>query len=152
MYTLQGKIWYTWYVRFPCQSMYATHTLSADSPRTWQPFTSHQQRWTDSATPENKGSRHNPQHVGWPIHRSATQFLSQDNHWSSNKSQASIDNMLHRFTRPITPVCDQYVQYLLTRANPSVLNRHMRGLQPWKYRLATSHSPIFPTDGPPLFT
>jgi hypothetical protein len=35
--------------------------------------------------------------------------------------------MLHRFTGPITPACDQYVQYLLTGTNSSVLNRHRRG-------------------------
>jgi hypothetical protein len=30
----------------------------------------------------------------------------------------------------ISPACDQYVQYLLTRANTSVLNRYKWGLQP----------------------
>jgi hypothetical protein len=29
---------------------------------------------------------------------------------------------LHQLTRPITPACDQYVQYLITGDNPSVLN------------------------------
>jgi hypothetical protein len=63
-----------------------------------------------------------------------------------------LTNMIYRFTRPISPTYDQYVQYLLVGANPSVLNRHKRGLQPWRYRLATSHSPTFPIDGPPLST
>jgi hypothetical protein len=35
-------------------------------------------------------------------------------------------------TRPISLACDRYVQYLLTGANPSVLNRHKRGIQPPK--------------------
>jgi hypothetical protein len=35
----------------------------------------------------------------------------------------------------------------LTGANPSVINRHRRGIQPWRCRLATSHSPTFSTDG-----
>jgi hypothetical protein len=30
------------------------------------------------------------------------------------QSQVSGDNWLHRFTRHISPTCDQYVQYLLT--------------------------------------
>jgi hypothetical protein len=59
---------------------------------------------------------------------------------------------LHQLTRPITPACDRYVQYLLTGGNPSVLNWHRRGLQPWRCRLSTHHSPTFPTDGPPLST
>jgi hypothetical protein len=50
------------------------------------------------------------------------------------------------------PACDQYVQCLLTGSNPSVLNRHRRGLQPWRCRHSTSHSPTFPNDSHPLFT
>jgi hypothetical protein len=57
-----------------------------------------------------------------------------------------------RLTGLISPVCDRYVQYLLAGANPSFLNRYRRGLQSWRCRLATSHSPIFSTDGPPLST
>jgi hypothetical protein len=67
-------------------------------------------------------------------------------------SQTSIGEQATRFTWPISPACDQYVQYLLAGANPSILNWHRRGLQPWRCRLATSHSPTFPTDGPPLST
>jgi hypothetical protein len=40
-----------------------------------------------------KGSWHNPQ-PGWVICRFATQFLSQDSHWSSNENQTSIDSRL----------------------------------------------------------
>jgi hypothetical protein len=46
---------------------------------------------------------------------------------------------------PISPACKRYIQYLLAGANPSVLNQHMRGLQPWRWRLATYHSLTFPT-------
>jgi hypothetical protein len=149
MYTLQGKTWPTRYVCFPCQSMYAPHTLPVGSPRTWQPFTSHQQHWTDHTAPEKKGSWHNPQ-PDRVIRRSATQFLSQDNHWSSNESQAYVDNMLHWFTDTIIPACDRYVHYLLTGANPSVLNQHKWGLQPWRYWHARTHSLTFLTDGLPF--
>jgi hypothetical protein len=122
-------------------------TLSVSSTRTWQPFANHQQRWEDRTPPEKKGSWHNPQHASWSIRKSATQFLSQDNHWSSNESQASIGNRLHRFIGPITSVCDWYIQYLLLGANPLVLNRHRQGLQPWRCCLSTYHSLNFPTDG-----
>jgi hypothetical protein len=32
--------------------------------------------------------------LSWVIHRSATQFLSQHNHWSSNESQTYVDSRL----------------------------------------------------------
>jgi hypothetical protein len=76
---------------------------------------------------QDKGLSMQPQ-PGWVIHRSATQFVSQDNHWSNNESQASVDNRLQWFTGPITPACNRYVQYLLAGANPSVLNQHRRRL------------------------
>jgi hypothetical protein len=63
-----------------------------------------------------------------------------------------VVTQLHQLTGPITPAYDRYVQYLLTGVNPLVLNRHRRGLQPWRCRLSTHHSPTFPTDGPPLST
>jgi hypothetical protein len=43
------------------------------------------------------------------------------------------------------PACDRYVQCLLTRANPSVINRHRWELQPWSCQLSTYH---FPPKGP----
>jgi hypothetical protein len=58
-----------------------------------------------------------------------------------------LTNKLHWFTRPITPACDRYVQYLLARVNPSVLNRHRWMLQPWRCRLSTYHSLTLLTDG-----
>jgi hypothetical protein len=54
-------------------------------------------------------------------------------------SQTYVDEQATRLTGPISLACDQYVQYLLTGVNPSVLNQHRWGLQPWKCRLATSH-------------
>jgi hypothetical protein len=146
MFILQGKTWSTWYVRFPRQSTHTRCMLSMGSPRTWQPFASHQQRWTNPTAPEKKGSWHNPQ-LGWVIRRSTTQFLSQDYHWSSNESQASVDNKLHQFTGLITPTCDRYIHYLLAGVNLSILNWHRQGLQPWRCRISTYHSSTFPTSG-----
>jgi hypothetical protein len=44
---------------------------------------------------------------------------------------------LHQLTGPVSLACDRYVQYLLIGANRTVLNRHRRRLQPWRYWLAT---------------
>jgi hypothetical protein len=57
-----------------------------------------------------------------------------------------------RLTGPISPVCDQCIQYLLIEVNPLVLNRHKLGIQPWMCWLSKSLFPPFPTGGPPLST
>jgi hypothetical protein len=74
-----------------------------------------------------------------------TQFLSRANQWSRWDKPRSCRWPTTRLTGPISPSCDQYVQYLLAGANPSVLNQHRWGLQPWRCRLSTYHSPTFPT-------
>jgi hypothetical protein len=133
MYTLYEKTWPIWHVRFPHQSMYAQRTLPVGCPRTWQPFASHQQCWTDPTAPKKKGSWHNPQH-GWVIHRSATQFLSQHSHWSSNESQTSVDSRLLGLPGP----------YHLT---PRSLTDTGRGYHIENLRRATTLSPPFPSEG-----
>jgi hypothetical protein len=65
------------------------------------------------------------------------QFLSQANQWSSRLKTSFYRWHVTRLTEPISPACDQYVQYFLTGANPSVLNRQRRGWQPWRCCLAT---------------
>jgi hypothetical protein len=74
-----------------------------------------------------------------------TQFLSRTNQWSSRGKVKHLLMAATRLTGPISPACDRYVQYLLVGANPWVFNRHRRGLQPWRCRLATYHSLTFPT-------
>jgi hypothetical protein len=130
--------------------MYATCTLPVGSPNRWQPFTKSSIELNGSTAPKKKGSHPNPQHADWLIHGSVPSFSSTTDIEAVGKSQSSIGNKLHWFTGHISPVCDQYVQYLLTTANPSVLKWHRRGLQPWRCWFSTSHSPPFPTDGPPL--
>jgi hypothetical protein len=100
---------------------------------------------------EKKGSRPNPQHADWPIHGCIPRFSPTIAIEAVEKSQACIDNKLHRFTELISSACDQYVQYLLMGVNSSVLNRHRQGLQPCRCRFSTSYSPPFPFGGPPLF-
>jgi hypothetical protein len=74
-----------------------------------------------------------------------TQFLSRASHWSSGGKATLYRQPATRLTRLISPACDQHIEYLLVGANPSVLNRHRRGLQPWRCQLSTYHSPTFLT-------
>jgi hypothetical protein len=84
--------------------------------------------------------------------RDPPQFLSWHSHWSSALKPSTCWWQATSLTRLISPVYDRYVQYLLAGVNPSVLNRHRWGLQPWRCRLTTYYSSTFPTDGPPLST
>jgi hypothetical protein len=116
-----------------------------------QPFVSHPRCWADTTAPEKKFS--------W-LHLSARlsgpwdppQFLFQHSHWSSRLKPNIYWWQAIRLIGPISLASDRYVQYLLVGANPSVLNWHNQGLQPWRCWLTTSHSPTFPTNGPLLST
>jgi hypothetical protein len=55
---------------------------------------------------------------------------------------------LHQPTVPISPACDRSI--LARGANPSVLNRHRQGLQPWRCWLATYPLPDLPNQLSPL--
>jgi hypothetical protein len=115
-------------------------------PHTWQPFVSHQQHWTDPTAPQKKGSRHNPQ-PGWVINRSATQFLSQHNHWSSNESQTSIDSRL--LDLPGTYHCHAIGTFnTCSRVpTPRSLTDTSGGYYIENIRIATTLSPPFPSEG-----
>jgi hypothetical protein len=85
--------------------------------------------------------------------RDPPQFLSQHNHWSS-----ALKPNICWWTGYIG-LLGTYLQHVISMfntcsqgANPSVLNRHRWGLQPWRRRLSTTHSPPFLTDGHPLST
>jgi hypothetical protein len=94
MYILQGKTRPTQHVRFSCQSTYAQRTLPVGGPHTWQPFVRHQQIWADPTAPEKKGSRHNPQHAGSPIHGSVPSFSLEPANEAGGVSQAPYDDQL----------------------------------------------------------
>jgi hypothetical protein len=79
-------------------------------------------------------------------------FLLQHNHWTSVLKPSTSWQCATRLIGHISPAYDRYVQYLLVGGNPSVLNRHRQWLKPWRCWLATSHSPTFLTDSPPLST
>jgi hypothetical protein len=67
-----------------------------------------------------------------------------DNPGVGERGFGPMVTQLHRLTSSISPACDRYVQYLIAGANPSVLNWHRRGLQPWRCRLATYPLPDLP--------
>jgi hypothetical protein len=54
--------------------------------------------------------------------------LPHDSLGVRERDLGQVVTQLHQLTRPITPACDRYVQYLLAGDNPSVLNRHSCGL------------------------
>jgi hypothetical protein len=64
-------------------------------------------------------------------------LLPCDNPGVGERGFGPMVTQLHQLTGPISPACDRYIQYLVARANWTVLNRHRRGLQPWRFRLAT---------------
>jgi hypothetical protein len=124
-----GEIRPTRHVRFPRQSTYAQRTLPAGCPHTWQPSMSHRQSWTESLLPRKRApdtisSTSADRSTGpYPVSL-PSQPMKQWRKPNIHQQQAT------RFTGPISPVCDRYVQYLLMGANRMVLNQHRRGLQP----------------------
>jgi hypothetical protein len=108
---------------------------------------SHQQIWTDPLPLKKKGSWHTSTARQLTNLWVRTQLLSHNSQWSSGEKSSFYWKLTTRITRPISPACGRYVQYLLAGANPSVLNWLRRGLQPWRCRLSTYHSPTFPTGG-----
>jgi hypothetical protein len=125
IYTMQGKTRSTWHARFPCQSTYARCTFPVDSPRTWQPFTSHRRSWTNSLllrkrAPDTIHSTSADRYTGpYPVF-----LLSQPmKQW---RKPNLCRQHATKLTEPISPTYDRYVQYLLTGVNSSVLNRHRR--------------------------
>jgi hypothetical protein len=142
MYTLQGK-----------SDQHDTYTqcmFLAGGPRTWQPFVRRRQIWTDLTTPEKKGlpTRSTARRLIDP--RVHTQLLSRTSQWSRGHKSSSWRWPTTRFIGPISPACDRYVQYLLMGVNQTVLNRHRRGLQPWRCRLTTYPLSDLPNQLSPL--
>jgi hypothetical protein len=119
----------TRHVRFTCQSTYTLRTLPAGGPRTWQPSMSHRQSCTESLLPRKRAPDTIPSTPAncsagpYPVSLSS-QLMKQWTKPNIHQQQAT------RFTGPISPACDRYVQYLLMGTNRTVLNRHRRGLQP----------------------
>jgi hypothetical protein len=71
-------------------------------------------------------------------------FLPCDSPVVGERGFSPMVTQLHQLTGSISLACDRYVQYLLTGANPSALNRHRWGLQSWRCRLAIYPLPDLP--------
>jgi hypothetical protein len=149
MYTLQGKTRPTY------------HMLSMLSPRMVHDHTyltrstysnlsySRPQIWIDPLHPRRRAP--DTIHSTTTIRSAGLYPASLPQQPKSNgEKSSSCWQPTTRLTGPISPVCDRYVQYLLTRDNRTVLNRHRRGLQPWRYRLATYPLPDLPNQMSPL--
>jgi hypothetical protein len=100
--------------------------------------------------PKKKSSRHNPQRVDWSIYGSVPSFSPEPTNEEVEAKPSIYRRPTTRLTGSISLACGRYVQYLLTGVNPSIFNRHRRGLQSWRCRLSTYHSPTFPTSCLPL--
>jgi hypothetical protein len=93
MYTLQGKIQPTRYIRFPRQSTYAQHMLPAGGPRTRQPFTPTQQSWTDSLLPR-KSAADSTSQPDWVVRGTRLSFSPNKAIEAVRLSQTSVYNRL----------------------------------------------------------
>jgi hypothetical protein len=88
--------------------------------------------------------------LAWPSSWVTSFLLPCDSPGVGERGFGPMITQLHRLTGPISPACDRYVQYLLAGANRTVLNRHRRGLQPWRCWLATYPLSDLPNQLSPL--
>jgi hypothetical protein len=141
-----GETWPTCHTHL----MLTPHMVPDHTYLTWSTHSnlscSHQQSWAGSLLPRKKGSQYNPQHDDWPIHGFVPSFSPEPTNEAVGAKPTFCWWLATRLTEPIPLTCDRYVQYLLVGANPSVLNRHRWGLQPWRCQFSTYHSPTFPID------
>jgi hypothetical protein len=149
MYTLQGKTQ-------PTRHMLSTlslHMVYDHTYLTWSTYSNlsynRQQIWTD---PLHLRRRAPDTIHSTTVIRSAGPYSASLPQQPKNYGEKSSSywQPTTRLTGPISPACDRYVQYLLTGANWTVLNRHRRGLQSWRCRLATYPLPDFPNQLSPL--
>jgi hypothetical protein len=147
--TMQGK------TRPTCHTLFtlSPHMVQDHTYLTWFTYSnlsySRQQIWTYPLHPRRRApdTIHNTtaiQSTG-PYPASLPQYPK-----SSGEKSSSCWQPTTRLTGPISPACDRYVQYLLAGANRTVLNRHRRGLQPWRCWLATYLLPNIPNQLSPL--
>jgi hypothetical protein len=151
MYTLQGKTRPTRHVRFPRHPTYVWRTLPMGGPRTWQPFTRRRQIWTDPTTLEKKGSRHNPQHAGWPIRGSIPSFSPEPANKAGGISQAPDSDQLlglpgpyHRHAIGIFNICSRGPTHRSLTDTGGGYNLWGAGfphITPRSFQLAISHFP-----------
>jgi hypothetical protein len=74
-----------------------------------------------------KGSQQNQQHAGWPIHGSIVSFSPEPTNEAVGAKPTFCWRPATRLIEAISLTCYRYIQYLLAKTNPSVLNWHRRG-------------------------
>jgi hypothetical protein len=144
MYILQGKTQptrHTLPTLSPC--MVQDHTYLTWSTYS-NPLRSHQQSWAGPLLPRKRA----PDTINntladrsagpYPVSPSS-QPMKQ---WGKAKHLLTVAT---RLTGPINTSMRSVRSILPHGANPLVLNRHRRGLQPWRCQLTTYHSLTFPT-------
>jgi hypothetical protein len=80
----------------------------------WPPFMLTQQSWIDSLL-LRKNALDSTSQLGWEAHGTCLSFSPNTTIEAVCLSQTSIDEQATRLTGPISPACNQCVQYLLTR-------------------------------------
>jgi hypothetical protein len=78
--------------------------------------------------------------------RVRTQLPSHNSQWGSGEKASFYWQSATTLTGSISPVCYQYVQYLLAGANPSVLNWHRRRLANRNLKIAITLFTSFPSE------
>jgi hypothetical protein len=143
----------------PTNTPHASHAQSVYGPR---PYVSHavthsnlsrsrQHIYTDPLPPRRRAPS--------TIHSSTTVWSAgsypaslHNSQWGSGEKTIFCWQPATILTGPISPTCDRYVQYLLTGANPSVLNRHRRGATALKALAFQMPLPDLPNRRSPLST
>jgi hypothetical protein len=146
MYTLQGKTRSTRHVRFPRQSTYARRMLPAGGSRTWQPFVSRQQGWTDALLPR-KSAPNSTSQPGWVVRRTWLSFSPNTTIEAVRLSQAPIGGRLlglpgpyHRYAIGTFNTCSRV-------STPWSLTDAVGGYHIESLRIATTLSPPFASEG-----
>jgi hypothetical protein len=75
----------------------------------------------------------------------ASFFLPCDSPGVGERGFGPVVTQLLQLTGTINTSMRSVRSILARGANPSILNRHRRELQPWRCRLATYYTPTFPT-------
>jgi hypothetical protein len=146
MYTLQGKTRPTRHVCFPRQSTYTRCMLPVGGPRTWQPFMSHQQGWTDVLLPR-KSAPDSTSQPGWVVRGTHLSFSPNTAIEAVHLSQAPVGDRLlvlpglyHWHVIGMFNTCSRVpTPRSLTDTGESY---HIENL-----RIATALSPPFPSEG-----
>jgi hypothetical protein len=140
MYTLQGKIWPIRHVHFPRQSTYAQRTLPTGGPRTWQPFVSRQQCWTDALLPRKSAP-------SWVVCGTHLNFSPNTAIEAVRLSQAPVGGRLVGLSGPYHRHAIGTFNTYSRIPTPQSLTDAGGGYHIENLGIATTLSPSFPSEG-----